>query len=494
VMTAPAEHDRFSRQVKGGIFFGLSQALKAEHLSLREYIEQAWSIVQPTTAFQDNWHIGAIAEHFEAVITGQIQRLVVNIYPRVGKSLLFSILGPTWAWTERPWLEQIFLSYSQRLASDFSRDRRTLIESHWYKGKWGNLVHLSDDQNQKNEFENTARGGMYATSIGGTLTGKGGDLIIIDDGIDPERAESKADREASIRFVKNVVSTRLNDPKRGAIVEVSQRTHKHDISGVLLAEGGYTHLNLPAIAPKRTVIEFPISKTQIVREEGDVLFPARHSKEQIEAQMKRMTPRAARAQILQSPSADENATFKRDCWRFYTIPPEEMIKNMTSTVQSWDCSFKDLKTSSRVAGGVIGEKGPDFYLFDAVARHMGFGATVVAVKAMSAKWPNVHKKLIEDKANGPAVIEQTKKELGGIEAYSPEDSKEARAAVVSAYGESGNLWLPDPSLPGCGWVNDFINECEDFPHGDFNDQVDMYTQAVIWYLNRRKRQPTVTVF
>lgn len=460
-------------------------------MSFGDYIRQAWPVVQPTTAFMDNWHIGAIAEHFEAVITGQITRLVVNVYPRIGKSLLFSVLGPTWAWTERPWMEQIFLSYSQRLASDFSRDRRSLIESHWYKERWGNLVQLSADQNQKNEFENTARGGMYATSIGGTLTGKGGDLIVIDDGIDPERAESKSDREAAIRFVKNVVSTRLNDAKRGAIVEVSQRTHKHDISGILLEQGDYVHLNLPAIAEKKTIIEFPISKRVVTREEGDILFPQRHTKEQIERQMNSMTPRAARAQIQQHPSSEENALFKRDRWKFYPLPPAEMIKSMTTTIQSWDFAFKDLITSSKVAGGVLGFKGADIFLFDTINKHMGFSASKVALKSMTAKWPTVHKKLIEEKANGPAIIEETKKEVGGIEPINPKDSKEARAAVVAAYQEAGNCYLPEPKY--APWVEEFIAQCEEFGTDPdaLNDLVDMYTQGVNWYLTKGRNRPGI---
>lgn len=463
-------------------------------MTFREYIKRAWSVVEPTNAFVNNWHIDCIAEHLEAVTMGQILRLVINIYPRVGKSLLASVLWPTWAWTQRPWLKQIFISYAQRLSTGFSRDRRTLITSDFYQKNWGNLVKISEDQNQKGEFENTARGTMYSTSVGGTLTGEGGDVLLIDDGIDPERAESRADREAAIRFVKNVVGTRLNDLKRGAIVEISQRTHKNDVSGTLLAEGNYVHLNLPAIADKKTIITFPLSKREIVREEGTELFPQRHTKEQLATIMAGMTPRSANAQYQQRPSAEENAIFRRDRWRFYPLPPSEMAEKMKQVIQSWDFAFKDLASSSRVAGGVIGSMGPDFYVLDVVCRHMGFSASKMALKAMTAKWPTAHFKLIEDKANGPAIIEESRKEVGGITAYTPRDSKAARAAIVASYQEAGNIYLPDPKY--APWVNDFINECDNFTGGDeddFNDQVDMLTQGINWYLERRRSAPGMLV-
>ncbi len=480
-----------ARTFRLNLFQSLCEGLRTEPLQLREFIRQAWPIVEPSNAFIDNWHIDCISEYLEAVMNGDILRLVINIYPRVGKSLLASVLFPVWTWTQKPWLKEIFVSYSGRLSEKFSRDRRTIIEDPWFNQKWGNVVQMAEDQNQKRQFENTARGSMYATSIGGTLTGEGGDLIIIDDGIDPERAESKADRDAAIRFVRNVVSTRLNDPKKGAIVEISQRTHKQDISGTLLAEGGYEHLCLPAIAEKKTIIAFPISKREHVWEEGEALFEARHTKDQILDQMNnRMTARAANAQYRQKPSAEESAIYKRDCWKFYSLPPDEMIKTMDSTCQSWDFSFKDLMTSSFVAGGVWGQKGPNFYLFDLVRKRMGFGASLIALEAMSAKWPSVFDKVIEDKANGPAIIEQAKKKLAGIKPYLPSASKDERAAIVAPYQESGNIYLPEPRY--ASWLKDFLDETEEFGVGEFKDQVDMMNQAVLWFLEKSRRKPTIT--
>lgn len=462
-------------------------------MSLGDFIRKAWPIVEPTNAFVPNWHIDCIAEHLEAVTLGQITRLVINIYPRVGKSLLASVLWPAWSWTQRPYLKEIFLSYSGRLAEKFSRDRRTLIESSWYDSHWGNVVQMSDDQNRKMQFENTARGSMYATSIGGTLTGEGGDIIVIDDGIDPERAESRADRESAVRFVKNVVSTRLNDLKRGAIVEISQRTHKHDISGTFLAEGGYVHLCLPAIAEKKTIIDFPISKQQKVWEEGEELFPARHTREQLLDQMNnRMTARAANSQYRQKPSSEDASIFRRDKWQEYPLPPEEMVASMDEVIQSWDFAFKDLMGSDFVAGGVIGKKGPNFYVFDVIRKRMGFGASKQALKGMTAKWPSAHAKLIEDKANGPAIIEEARREIPGIKPYSPTDSKDARASVVAPYQDSGNIFLPNPRY--APWVKDFIDEFDEFsPTCDHDDQVDMLTQGILYFLEKNRRQPNLRV-
>ena len=203
--------------------------------SLREFVRQAWAIIEPHTALVWNWHLDAICEYLEAVASAEIRQLIINLPPRLGKSLLASVLWPVWVWTKHPATRWLCASYSASLANKFSIDRRTVITSPWYQRRW--RVRLAGDQNQKQEFMNTARGHMIATSPSGTATGKGGEIIVADDLQNPEMAESETERGNVLRFFDETLSTRLDDKRHGRIVVIQQRTHQADLTGHLLAQG-----------------------------------------------------------------------------------------------------------------------------------------------------------------------------------------------------------------------------------------------------------------
>jgi len=172
----------------------------------------------------------------------------------------------------------------------------------------------------------------------------------------------------------------------------------------------------------------------------------------------------------QRPSPIHGCIFKRDDWRFYRQAPD----NFDEMIQSWDCAFKDKSTSDFVVEQVWGVKGADKYLLDQVRDHLSFAATVNAIRSLTMKWPKAHTKLVEDKANGTAVIETLQHEIPGIVAVEPEGGKEARAHAVSCEIEAHNVYLPG-AMP---WVHDFIEECAAFPVGAHDDQVDAMTQAL----------------
>ena len=472
------------------IFQGIANGLQAPRLTYREYIPQAFSITEPSTQLISNWHLDCIAEHFEAVVLGQITDLVVNIPPRNFKSNLGTILLPTWAWTLNPWLKWMFVSYSGNLSTKHSVDRRRIIESPWYEKRWGQIVRLQPDQNKKNEYENTARGIMFSTSIGGSATGFGADIMVFDDPMNPMMAHSKAERESAVNAFNITFSSRGNN-KQSRRILIEQRLHKDDITGNVLKQGGWTHLSMPAIAEKRTIIEMPISKTKVVREVGDLLHPERQDRARLDKLKNQLGARDFGAQYQQEPSADEAAYFKRENWKFFSMEPKEMAKTMTEMWQSWDLTFKGLNTSDFVVGGVLGAKGADFFLFDLIRAQMNFTATKAAIRGTSSKWPRAHAKLIEDKANGPAIIDELKHDIGGILPVEPDADKISRAAAISPYQEAGNLYLPDPKF--APWVSDFIEELASFPGGADDDQVDMLSQGVRWYLKKNSNEDRVTV-
>lgn len=233
---------------------------KAER-SLSEFIRQAWPVIEPATAYIENWHIDLISEYLQAVNAGQILRLIINIPPRHMKSIHATVSYPVWTWLRSPEKRFIKVSYSDSLSRKHNIFSRDIIRSIWYQENWGSRFRLKDDVNRQNEFRNDHQGLMMSTSVGGALTGESGDVIIIDDPQNPLMANSETERQNSINFFKNTLQTRLNDPKTGAIIIVMQRLHENDLTGYILAEDlGYTHLCLPAEAEARTIVTYPISK------------------------------------------------------------------------------------------------------------------------------------------------------------------------------------------------------------------------------------------
>ena len=181
--------------------------------------------MEPTTPFLPNWHIDLVCEYLEAETAGDLTRLVINLPPRYGKSLLVSVLWPVWEWVRHPETRWVFTSYGEALAAQHSQDRRTVLQSPWYRGHWGPRVTLTSP-NEVTEYWNAQRGRMLATSVGGTVTGKGGNRIVVDDPHTPLGAESDVQRHRVTEYFLRSVTTRLDDKRRGAIVVVMQRLHR----------------------------------------------------------------------------------------------------------------------------------------------------------------------------------------------------------------------------------------------------------------------------
>jgi hypothetical protein len=232
---------------------------KLAERSLADFVRQAWPVLEPKTPYLENWHIELLIEALEAVAAGDLLRLIINVPPRTGKSLLASVFFPLWAWLRNPSERFLFASYSGQLATKHSVDRRAVIQSQWFRSRWGSLIKFADDGNLKSEFMNTARGQMIATSVGASATGRGGNSLVCDDLINPDQANCDALRTGSIRWFDETFSTRLDDKRQGRIIVIEQRTHSQDLTGHLLAEPDWYHIALPAIAERRTKVAFPRS-------------------------------------------------------------------------------------------------------------------------------------------------------------------------------------------------------------------------------------------
>lgn len=448
--------------------------------SLSEFIKLAWPVLEPSTTYVHGWHIDAICEHLEAVTSGQLRRLIINVPPRYMKSLIVSVMWPCWEWGPQnlPHLRYLFSSYSSELVTKHSTDRRTLLRSSMYTEAWGRRFAFSEDNVRKTEFDNTKRGVMSTTSTGSTATGKGGNRVVIDDPLNPKQALSDVERENANTYFDQTLYTRLNDKAKDAIVLIMQRLHENDLTGHLLKEKkdeGWYHLNFEAEAEDRRTIIFPMSGKKVRREVGEILWPAREPKEILEKTKLALGSYAYAGQYQQRPAPLEGGVIQRRWWRRFIR--EQQPLSFHSIIISSDPKFKDYETSSRVATHVWGAVGPNVYLLDRICRHTGLVGNIQDILTLRARWSvngdQVSAILVEDKANGPAIIEVLKKSIAGVIAVEPSGSKEARAIAQSPKIEAGNVWVvAEP------WGDEVIDAWAFVPTGDNWDDVDAASQAL----------------
>ena len=445
--------------------------------SLHEFIRHFWSEMDPSL-YVDGWHIGAICEHLEAVTNGDIKRLIINIPPRHMKSLATSVAWFAWMWAQEP-SEHRFLagpqvrflstSYAHTLSVRDSRRARMLIQSLKYKRYWGDRVRLAGDQNAKARFENTAQGYRLATSVDGTATGEGGDVILIDDPLNAKEKESEATRHGVIDYWTQVLPTRLNDPKRGAFVVIMQRLHHQDLTGHILEyETGWTHLVLPA----RYEHDHPhVWSADPRNEDGDLLWPEQYPEQQIGALEEQLGSFGASGQLQQRPAPREGGMFKHEWFKIVEAAPAQGRK-----VRAWDLAGSRGKASPYTAGVLFQRTGNEYYVLD-VIRNRGTPKDMheTMINVASQDGPGVLIDFPQDP--GQAGKDQKRIIMGELSGYNVRSNtetgaKETRAEPYSAQVEAGNVYI----LRG-KWNKDYIDELTVFPNSDFSDQVDASSRA-----------------
>ena len=280
-------------------------------LTLGEFIEAAWHVVEPSTPYLHNWHIDAVVEHLEAVTHGDIRDLLINIPPRMMKSLAVSVFWPTWVWTFDPGYRWLFSSYAQSLSTRDSVKCRRIIQSLWYQGHWGARVKLTSDQNVKTRFENDRAGYRIATSVGGAGTGEGGDCIVVDDPHNVKKAESDLDREGIRHWWDEVMSTRHNDPRTGTRVIVMQRVHEEDLAGHVLEQGGYEYLCIPAEYEPTTQVT-SLGWADPRTEEDELLWEERVPRVELEKLKIKLGIYGTAGQFQQRPAPRGGGMFERE--------------------------------------------------------------------------------------------------------------------------------------------------------------------------------------
>lgn len=436
--------------------------------------------------YEVNWHHERLCDALDKMVSGDIKRLMVFMPPRNGKSELGSRRFPAYLLGKDPNAQIISASYSADLASRMNRDVQRIIDSEEYhdvfpettlNGSNVRTVAKGSYLRNSDTFEIVGNEGVYKSAgVNGAFTGMGLTFGIIDDPFkNRKEAESKTIRNGVWDWYTSTFYTRLEKDAR--ILIILTRWHEDDLAGRLLKQAKedpeaeqWTVINYPAIA------EEPIDDSD-PREIGDPLWPNKYDKQDLNRIKKAIGTYEWSALYQQKPSPSAGNILNRGWWQFYKQAPERFDE----IIQSWDCAFKDNDDSDYVVGQVWGRKGADKYLLDQVRDRMDLPATITAVRSLSAKWPRARAKLIEDKANGPAVIQMLKHEISGLIPVNPQGGKIARAYAASPDVEAGNVYLPDSSI--APWVHDFLEEAAAFPNGSNDDAVDCFSQmSAYWHV------------
>lgn len=445
------------------------------------FVRKAFGSVSPGEQFLLNWHLQAICHHLELVRQGRIRRLKIEVPPRSLKSVCASVAFPAFVLGHDPTAKLITVSYSADLAAKHAADCRAVMQSGWYRELFPG-TRLSPAKNQEANYETTQRGYRYATSVGGTLTGRGGNIIIIDDPLKPEDAMSEARREMVNGWYSRTLLSRLNNKARDAIILVQQRLHMDDLAGHVDELDEWVTLSLPAIAPEDA--EIPIGpRLSHERMAGDVLHPEREPLPVLDRLKHALGSATFSAQYQQCPVPADGEVVKWGWFRRYAAPPP---RNTMTIYQSWDTASKPDEHCDFSVCTTWGVTGQDLYLLDVDRARLDFPALKRRVVDHAKAWMP-RSIIIEDKGAGTALIQQLRSETHGISyptAFLPKDDKLTRLHAQSARIEAGHVFLPERA----SWLEDLRVEIASFPQGRHDDQVDSISQFLAWFFDNRRRQ------
>lgn len=440
---------------------------------LLSFIERSFGEINPQTPLLSGPHLEVIASRLEACRQRKIRRLIINLPPRQLKSHCASVAFPAWCLAHNPGRHIICASYGQDLADKFARDCRRIMNSGWYRALFP--TRLADRQ-AVSDFTTAERGTRMATSVGGVLTGRGADLIIIDDPLKPDEALSESRRKAVNEWYDHTLLSRLNDKAAGCIIIIMQRLHQDDLVGHVLGQEEWDVLSFSAIAEQDEVHLFEDlrGRRRFERRAGDILHPERDSAATLGQIRQTVGEYVFASQYQQNPSPLGGAMVRTKWLRYYE--PGECPDQPDEIVQSWDTANKanDLSDYSVCTTWAVADE--RYYLLDVYRERLNYPD----LKRKARELANLHRAetvLIEDKASGTQLIQDLKEDgLSGVEGYSPPagTDKLMRLYAQTATFENGQVLLPRRAP----WLNDYVSELTGFPGSKHDDQVDSTTQAL----------------
>ena len=440
------------------------------------FVERSFYELNPETEYLHNWHVEVVAAALEECRTGKLRRLILNVPPRSLKSHMTSISFVAWLLGHNPAAQIICASYAQDLADKLAVDCRSLMTSQWYLELFP-ATRLAGPRQSVSDFITTARGGRLATSVGGVLTGRGADFIIVDDPLKPDEALSETQRNGVNNWNDHTLISRLNDKQKGCIIVIMQRLHEDDLVGHLLSQGEWRLIRFPAVAEENEhhIIETPYGRKEFKRREGEALHPERESLETLARIREVQGEYNFAGQYQQAPSPLGGGLVKEEWFKTYTAIDRPTKFDMV--IQSWDTANKPTELSDYSACTTWGVKDKHVYLLHVYRKRVGYPDLKRAVRDQAEAFsPDVI--LIEDKASGTQLIQELVDEgMHAIKKYEPTSDKIMRMHSVTSTIENGFVHLPEEAP----WLGEFVHELSTFPRGKNDDQADSTSQALDWF-------------
>ena len=441
------------------------------------FVHRSFLELNGATAFLPNWHLELLCAKLEDVRLGRCRRLIINLPPRFLKSLVTTVAFPSWVMGHDPFKKILCVSYAQDVSDKFARDSRALMQSPFYQAIFE--TRLSEDRQAVGEFETMVGGSRYSTSIGGVVTSRGADVIIVDDPHKADEAISDARRNSVNDWFDNTLRSRLNNQETGAIIIVMQRLHANDLVAHVQEREDWDVLSFPAISVETTKynIRTPYGRRKVTYRKGDVLQPEHLSRATLENLRRGMTEYNFTAQYQQNPTPREGIIVKVEWLQYYE--PGWEPSEFDYVFQSWDTANKASELSNFSVCTSWGVKDGRFWLLDVFRKRLNYPDLKRAVAEVSKRFC-VSTVLIEDKASGTQLIQELSREAEiPVKAHSPNSSgdKVMRLYAQTGYFANGRVFLPK-SAP---WLADYVRELTSFPNSRFDDQVDSTSQFFEWY-------------
>ena len=432
----------------------------------------------------------AICEHLELVYRGEIKNLIICVPPGMSKSLLASTIFPSWLWVQDPSLRMIGAAYGQRLSEKHARKHRDLVLSQWHKARWPHVEINAASVRKVSQFETTAKGVRWSTSVGAGITGDHGDYLFFDDLAKAQDAQGKAAVQpeairAANRFWFQTMRTRATGPHTRRI-GIMQRLHHEDTAGMCI-ERGYVPLVLPMeFDPERKcVIEIGSHHWEDPRTEpGELLNPARYPREAVDELRRDLGPVRAAAELDQAPTPVGGLVFE-GAWYFDPATgrevnrwdPDSLPKKMRKIIVA-DCTFKTADGTDWVVIQVWGAHSNKYFLLDQRRGRWSVLDTAKQILDLKIAHKTALNAYVEDKANGPAVVQILKQHVTGLREWSPgRSSKIERAQSVAGLVENGDVLYPPGSI--APWFGHFVEEHTRFPFTIHDDTVDAESMALL---------------
>src|SRR5499427_227493 len=443
---------------------------------------EAFKALNPGQLLIPNWHIDAICHHIHKMVTGEVRkRFILNLPPRTLKSFIASVALPAWLLGRNPGTRIICASYSDELSTKFSRDCRALLETPFYKRVFPGTK-LNPKKASESEFETTKRGYRLATSVGGTLTGRGGEVLIVDDPIKANDAESEVARKAAFEWFRNTALSRLDEPAKSLVFIAMQRLHVDDLSGILI-EQGWPSLVLPAIAVEAA--DYAVAEDEVYhRPAGELLQPERDIPEAIEEMKRNLGSRIFAAQYQQNPTPPDGNMIKAAWLGRYDRTPER--NSFQRVVLSCDPAGKAGAHNDYTAITIVGVQQQALHVLHVSRGHWTVMEMRDQIIGLAAQW-QVDLVIVEDTSSGMGLIQLLKEQPRlDVVGRKPDTDKQTRMSRQQGRFEAGRILLPQEAR----WLADFENELLAFPSGRYDDQVDALLLFLEWFAqNERYLQP-----